>query len=115
VACNDEATMKAMTMCSIFAGGIAIGGIVLAGPKVGSDATVTAYDYAGKRVLAVVACDRGALGPEYPSCIAETKRQVRHRVCQPGVGKVLGGRTYFRYRMGVLETLIADTVGVCGG
>jgi hypothetical protein len=94
---------------------IAAAGAAVAAPKADTDGNVTAYDYEGKKVLLVVACERGALGPEYPSCVAKVKREVKDKACAPGVGKVIAGKTYFKYRMGAIKTLIADNVGTCSG
>jgi hypothetical protein len=104
---------SAMRTIFSLAAGLAVSGAAMAGPKADTDGNVTAYDYEGKKVLLVVACARGSLGPEYPACIADVKKQVKSKVCQRGVGKVLGGKTFFKYRMGGIKTLVADNVGVC--
>lgn len=92
---------------------ITLTGTASAGPTPDTDGNITAYDYAGKTVLLVVECPRGSLGPEYPKCAARLRTEVREHVCKPGVGKEIAGKTHYKYRMGAIKTLLADSL-VCG-
>ncbi len=76
--------------------------------KEGDKASVTAYLADGKTVVTVVACEVGALGPEYPKCVAKTKEKIKPTICK---GKK--GRQQFKYRMGDIKTVLGDNID-CG-
>lgn len=89
-------------------------GAASAGPRPDTDNNITAYDHAGTSVLVVVECERGSLGPEYPRCVEKARAAAQDHVCRPGVGKQIAGKTYYKYRMGAIKTLLSDSV-VCSG
>jgi hypothetical protein len=92
---------------------LALAGDASARPRPDTNGNVTAYDHAGKNVLLVVECDRGSVGPEYPRCVKRVRSEVQDQVCKPGVGKEIAGKTYYKYRMGAIKTLLSDSL-VCG-
>lgn len=93
---------------------LALAGVASAKPRPDTDGNITVYDYAGKDVLHVVECERGSLGPEYPKCARRAKVDAEEHICRPGVGKEIAGKTHFKYRMGKIKTLLADSI-VCSG
>jgi hypothetical protein len=92
---------------------LALAGTASAKPRPDTDGNITVYDHAGKTVLLVVECERGSLGPEYPRCAQRAKADAQEQVCRPGVGKEIAGKTHYKYRMGAIKTLLADSVA-CG-
>jgi hypothetical protein len=93
----------------------ALAGTASAAPKPDTDGNITAYDHAGKNVLLVVECPRGSLGPEYPKCLERVRSEVQGQVCKPGVGKEIAGKTHYKYRMGAIKTMLADSLTCSGG
>lgn len=89
-------------------------GAASAGPRPDTDGNVTVYDHAGRSVLLVLECDLGSLGADYRPCVARAKTTARDQICRPGVGKEIAGKTYFKYRMGAIKTLLSESV-VCSG
>ncbi len=94
---------------------LAAAGPAFAKPAPDTDGNITAYDHAGKNVLLVVECARGSLGPEYPKCLERVRADVQSEVCKPGVGKEIAGKTHYKYRMGAIKTLLADSLKCSGG
>ena len=94
---------------------LALAGTASARPRPDTDGNITVYDYVGASVLLVVECARGSLGPEYPRCLERVRAEARDQVCRPGVGKEIGGKTHYKYRMGAIKTLLSDSIACAGG
>lgn len=84
-----------------------------ADPRPESNGTITAYDYAGNEVVLVHACPGSRLGPDYPKCLERVRARVEPKVCRHGAGKKIGDKTFYKYRMGTIKTLLSDSLA-CG-
>ena len=75
--------------------------------KAGTKASVTAYQMDGTTVIAVVPCEVGAVGPEYPKCVVAVKAKLKaDHLCKPPAK----GAVKFKFRMGEIPQLLTDHV-----